>query len=158
MDKTVIALFNTRQDAENAAFELRSQNLRMDDISIVAKDRDENNSEGEQLTNDNISDGITTGSVLGGLAGLLIGAGSFAIPGLGVIAAAGPIAGLLSGAVTGGIVGGLIDLGIPESATPRYEQGLREGKVILTTKATEENVDAVTDILKNFGGFDVEVH
>lgn len=158
MDKTVIALFDTRQDAENAAYELRSQNLRMDDISIVAKDGAENNTEGDQMTNDNISDGVTTGSVLGGLAGLLIGAGSFVVPGLGVIAAAGPIAGLLSGAITGGIVGGLIDLGIPESATPRYEQGLREGKVILTTKATDENVDAVTDILKNFGGFDVEVH
>lgn len=158
MDKTVIALFDTRQDAENAAYELRNQNLRMDDISIVAKDGAENNTEGDQMTNDNISDGVTTGSVLGGLAGLLIGAGSFVVPGLGVIAAAGPIAGLLSGAITGGIVGGLIDLGIPESATPRYEQGLREGKVILTTKATDENVDAVTDILKNFGGFDVEVH
>lgn len=157
MDKTVIALFGSRQDAENAAYELRNQNLRMDDISIVAKDGDENNNEGE-LTNDNISDGITTGSVLGGLAGLLIGAGSFAIPGLGVIAAAGPIAGLLSGAVTGGVVGGLIDLGIPEGATARYEEGLREGKVILTAKATEETVDAITGILKNFGGDEVEVH
>ncbi|NLK22037.1 MAG: DUF1269 domain-containing protein [Epulopiscium sp.] len=157
MDKTVVALFGNRQDAENAAYELRNQNLRMDDISIAARELDGGEDEGE-LINDNISDGITTGSVLGGLAGLLIGAGSFAIPGLGVLVAAGPLAGLLSGAVTGGVVGGLIDLGIPENETARYEEGIKEGKVLLTTKATEETVDSVTDILKNFGGEEVAVH
>ena len=157
MDQTVVALFHKRQDAENAAYELRNQNLRMDDISIVAKDPDEN-ANNDEFVNDNISDGVTTGSVLGGLAGLLIGAGSFAIPGLGVIAAAGPIAGLLSGAVTGGVVGGLIDLGIPEAQAARYEENVKEGKVLLTTKVTEETVDAVTDILKNFGSEEVEVH
>lgn len=157
MDKTVIALFNKREEAENAAYELRNQNLRMDDISIAAKESDETETQGE-LVNDNISDGITTGSVLGGLAGLLIGAGSFAIPGLGVLVAAGPLAGLLSGAVTGGVVGGLIDLGIPENQTARYEEGLKEGKVLLTTKATEENINEVTDVLRQFGGDEIQTH
>ncbi|WP_058485847.1 DUF1269 domain-containing protein [Defluviitalea phaphyphila] len=156
MDKTVVALFNNRLDAENAAYELRNQNLRMDDISIAAKQ--DFKEESDELVNDNISDGITTGSVLGGLAGLLIGAGTFAIPGLGVLVAAGPLAGLLSGAITGGIVGGLIDLGIPESSSTKYEEKIKEGKVLLTTKAREETVDAVVDTLKNFGGEDIEVH
>ena len=46
-------------------------------------------SEGTQMcVNDIISDGVISCVVLGGIAGLLIGAGSIMIPGLGIIAAA----------------------------------------------------------------------
>ena len=60
-----------------------------------------------------------------------------AIPGLG-IAAAGPITGLIGGAATGGIIGGLIDLGIPEEESKRYETDVREGKVVFTMQTDEE--------------------
>ncbi|HOA79636.1 MAG TPA: general stress protein [Defluviitaleaceae bacterium] len=156
MDKTIIALFNSKDDAQEAAYELRNQNFPIEDISIAAKSND--NEDQQELVNDDISDGITTGGVLGGIAGLLIGAGTFAIPGLGVLTAAGPLAGLLSGAVTGGIVGGLIDLGIPENQTAQYEEGLKEGKVLLTTKVNEDNVNRVIDILRQFGGDQIELY
>ncbi len=94
--------------------------------------------------------------MLGGIAGLLIGAGTFAIPGLGLLTAAGPLAGLLSGAVTGGIVGGLIDLGIPETKTSLYEEGLKEGKILMTTKVKAENINQVMNILKKYGGNEIE--
>lgn len=108
--------------------------------------------------NDNISDGVISGGVLGGIAGLLIGAGSMIIPGLGIIAAAGPITGLLSGAVTGGVVGGLIDLGIPESKSRKYEGDVRRGKVLFSMKTDEEKVDRVTSILRNSGASNIEAY
>jgi len=108
--------------------------------------------------NDNISDGVISGGLLGGIAGLLIGTGSIMIPGLGIIAAAGPITGLLSGAVTGGIVGGLIDLGIPESKSRQYETDVRHGKVLFSMKTDEDKVDRITSILRNSGATNVEAY
>jgi uncharacterized membrane protein len=108
--------------------------------------------------NDNISDGVLGGGVLGGLAGLLIGAGSMVVPGLGIIAAAGPITGLLSGAVTGGVVGGLVDLGIPENRSRQYETDIKAGKILFSMKAEDNNVDKIASILRNKGAVSVDTY
>ncbi|MBZ4647239.1 MAG: hypothetical protein JG777_2728 [Clostridia bacterium] len=165
MAKTIVGIFDSYDLAEKAARQIKDNGLRTDDISIVARD---NNQQGAQETgtftnenrgiNDNVSDGTVTGGVLGGLAGLLLGMGTMVIPGLGVIAAAGPIAGLLSGALTGGIVGGLVDLGIPEEAGREYEREVRQGRVLWSMRTEEANVDKVSNILRNCGARNVEVH
>ena len=164
MAKIVAAVFDNRSYAENAARQIKEQGLRTEDISIVAKENEnDTGKEGANLTgrrgvNDNISDGVMTGGVLGGLAGLLIGAGSMAIPGLGIVAAAGPITGLISGAVTGGIVGGLVDLGIPENRGRQYESDIKAGKILFTMKTEENNVNRVASILRNNGAISVDTY
>ncbi len=159
MEKTVVGIFTDRSAAETAALALKNKGLRMDDISIVARDQEgANEDQNGQLTNDNISDGVTAGVVLGGLAGLLIGVGSFAIPGLGVLVAAGPLAGLLSGAVTGGIVGGLVDLGVPEEEGRRYEEEIRSGRILLSMRASEGKVNDIAQVLRNEGAVEVKTH
>ncbi|MCX7843316.1 MAG: general stress protein [Clostridia bacterium] len=172
MSRTLVAVFDSYERAENAASQIKSNGLRTEDISIVAKQGDKyetNNtndrgitasmgtmgSKGRQI-NDNISDGVVTGGILGGLAGLLIGAGSMAIPGFGIIAAAGPITGLLSGAVTGGIVGGLIDLGIPENKSRQYETDIKAGKILFSMRTDEDKIDKVASILRANGAISVE--
>lgn len=165
MAKTVVGIFDSSRDAETAAHQVKDHGLRTDDISIIAKDE---SGQTTQTTgtftdqthpiNDNISGGTMTGGVLGGLAGLLLGMGTMVIPGLGVIAAAGPIAGLLSGALTGGIVGGLVDLGIPEEAGRKYEADVKQGRILWSMKTQDQNVTKVTDILKSCGAKDIGVH
>ncbi|NLC67475.1 MAG: hypothetical protein GX754_01535, partial [Clostridiaceae bacterium] len=151
-----------RDNAENAARQIKEQGLRTEDISIVAKDGANGqgikglDAAGRENINDNISDGAMTGGVLGGLAGLLIGAGSIAVPGLGIVAAAGPITGLISGAVTGGIVGGLVDLGIPEKRGQQYETDVKAGKILFTMKSEDENIGKVGSILRNNGAVSVD--
>lgn len=165
MAKTVVAIFDDYSHAETAARQVKDRGLRTDDISIVARQGDNDQNESGRATatmgtkprvNDNISDGVVTGGILGGLAGLLIGAGSMAIPGLGIIAAAGPITGLLSGAVTGGIVGGLVDLGIPENRSRQYETDIKAGKVLFSMKTDEDKIDDIGSILRNNGAVSVD--
>jgi uncharacterized membrane protein len=161
MARTVAAIFSSRDFAENAAREVKDQGLRTEDISIVAKDtgvetHDEGFKSERRGANDNISGGVMTGGVLGGLAGLLIGAGSIAIPGLGIIAAAGPITGLISGSVTGGIVGGLVDLGIPQEKSRQYETDIKAGKILFSMRAEDDNVDRIASILRNNGAESVD--
>lgn len=174
MPKIVVATFENNEDAQRAARNVREEGLRTDDISIVTKteENDENIHGGmqtnanlamteqgvEQRRTDDVSDGILTGGVLGGIAGILLGAGTILIPGLGLIAAAGPITGILSGAVTGGIVGGLVDLGIPEEHSKVYEEEVRRGKVLFTMNAEEKNIRRLTSILESNGGQSIDIH
>lgn len=165
MSRTVVALFSDHRHAEQAARDIKDRGLRTADISIIARQGDEQGRDntatmGTTATakNDNISDGVVTGGILGGLAGLLIGAGSMVIPGLGIIAAAGPITGLLSGAVTGGIVGGLVDLGIPENRSKQYETDIKAGKILFSMKTDEDKVDDIASVLRNSGAETVDTY
>jgi hypothetical protein len=68
--------------------------------------------------------GAVSGGVLGGILGLLAGIGALAIPGIGAVVAAGPLAAALVGAgvgaATGGLVGALVGLGIPKDEAENY--------------------------------------
>ncbi len=166
MSRTLVGIFDTYPNAEQAAKQVKDQGLRTDDISIVAKQGDEGTGVTQgttatmgktaKSTNDNISDGVVTGGILGGLAGLLLGAGSMIIPGLGIVAAAGPITGLISGAVTGGIVGGLVDLGIPENKSRHYESEIKSGKILFSMRTDDDKVDRISSILRSNGALSVD--
>jgi uncharacterized membrane protein len=80
------------------------------------------------------------------------------IPGLGIVAAAGPITGLLSGAVTGGIVGGLVDLGIPENRGRQYETDIKAGKILFSMRTDEDKINEIGDILRNNGAVSVDTY
>ena len=82
--------------------------------------------------------GIGVGAALGAL---VAAASAIAIPGLGLIVA-GPIAGAIAGAGAGGatgtLLGALIGAGIPETRAVEYERGLKEGGIVLGTRARDE--------------------
>ena len=158
MSKTVIGIFESRQQAEKAVSEMRNSGFDTNEISVVAKGRQQGNDNGETMNMDTVADGTTTGGILGGLAGLAVGAGALAIPGLGPIVAAGPIAGMLSGAATGGIAGGLLDWGIPEERGRYYEEEVKRGKILAAVRTHEQKVQKAADIMRQNGARDVETH
>lgn len=161
MSKKVVALFRSRNQAEEAVNGLRREGFERE-ISVVAKDDKRNNrgndDQGMQMSNDTVTDGTATGGVVGGLAGLAVGAGALAIPGLGPIIAAGPIAGALSGAAAGGIGGALVDLGIPQAETKRLEEGIRQGKTLVSVECADDQADRCREILQNSGADEVKIH
>ena len=170
VDKTVIGVFEDRDKAERAVAQMRKTGFDKNEISIVAKGVNSKGGGGagpENSTNDEdietlgmggVADGSTTGGVLGGLAGMAAGAGALAIPGLGPLVAAGPIAGLLSGAATGGIAGGLIDWGIPENRGQHYEGEIKKGKILAIVRTQDKKIDDAANIMRSFGARDVESH
>lgn len=155
--KKVISTFPNRDAAEKAVAELRQKGFDKD-ISIVARDDDRQKNQFTTMNDNNLTAGITTGGVLGGLAGLAVGAGALAIPGIGPLIAAGPIAGLLSGAATGGIAGGLVDYGIPEDRSKYYEDKVKQGSILVTVQADENRINDAADTLRRHGAQDVETH
>ncbi|HHW03695.1 MAG TPA: hypothetical protein GXX35_12980 [Thermoanaerobacterales bacterium] len=169
MVKTVIGVFDSKEQAEKAVSQMRNSGFDTNEISIVAKNGGDGNSgkpnangggdeDDETLGMGTVADGTTTGGVLGGLAGLALGAGALAVPGMGPIIAAGPIAGLISGAATGGVAGGLIDWGIPEERGRYYEGEVKKGKILAAVRAHEQKVGNAATIMRKNGAKDVETH
>ena len=68
-----------------------------------------------------------------------------AIPGIGPVIAAGPLAagllgaatGAVAGGATGGIVGGLLNMGVPEEEAHYYAEGLRRGGTLVSATVTD---------------------
>ena len=163
--KTLVALYDHLSDARAAVDDLVAAGISRDSINLVANDaareyeselsRDRNNPR-----HDAAGSGATIGTVLGGLAGLLVGLGAFAIPGVGPIVAAGPIIATLTGAgagaATGGIVGALADLGVPEDDAHSYAEGVRRGGTLVSVKLSESEATRVSDILERHNPVDVE--
>lgn len=149
----VTGVFESERQAGAAADDLRQHGLRDDEISVVSRKE-----KTDSKKTDNISDGLLAGGAIGGLAGILAGAGTIAIPGLGIMAAAGPITGLFSGLATGSLLGGLIDLGIPEKKGKEYEKDVKDGKILFSMKTDKDKAEEVVSILKRNGAEKVEYH
>ena len=154
MSKVVVGVFHDRDQAESALEDLKNEGFEKD-ISLVARDEEKS---GMSMENQDLTEGAFTGGALGGIAGLLAGAGALLIPGVGPIIAAGPIAATLTGVVTGGIAGSLVDYGIPEERGEYYEEQVRQGGILLTVRAGDERIEEAASIMRNYGAEDVETH
>ena len=151
MDKKVIGVYDNGEEAVKAVKKLQEEGYGRDDISVVAKDKEETKNVTDKTKVDNgLAAGAATGGVLGGLTGLLAGIGALAIPGVGPIVAAGPIAATLSGMAAGigagGLAGALAGMGIPDEDAERYERDVESGKilVLIDPEAQKKHTDRDT--------------
>ena len=75
-------------------------------------------------------------------------------PGLGLVIA-GPIAAGLAGAgaggLTGGLIGALVGSGIPEDHAKEYEKRVKEGRILMTVKAkNEEDAEDIEESWRSY--------
>ena len=111
------------------------------------------------------AEGLGKGSAIGGGVGAALGAlfavvTSIVIPGLGLVVA-GPIAAALAGAgaggATGGIIGALVGAGIPKDRAASYEAGLKQGGILIGTRARDEQHAAELEReFGTYGGRDIQ--
>lgn len=152
----IIGVFDNRVEAENAVRELQGIGL-ANDVSLVTKEGAEEN-EGFTRPQDSLADGTATGSFIGGIAGLALGAGSLIIPGIGPIIAAGPIAGIISGALAGGVAGAFIDYGIPAEHSEEYAKKVHSGNTVAIVNASNKDEEAIIQAFNRHGVEKVEAH
>jgi hypothetical protein len=141
MSKAVICIVKTRQQAEAIVTHLNSAAVRTSDISLLVPGSDAGSSTTAAAIPGMRVVGSSTGGMIGGVFGLLAGAGVLAVPGAGSFIAAGPIIAALSaaamGAAIGGIAGGLVWLGIPEGKARRLEQRVKDGDILVSVRSHE---------------------
>ncbi len=158
MTHMILGLFTDSKNAGEAISELKQKGYTKD-ISVLAQDYDQSNpnlTEIKQDVSDGTAVGATAGGALGGLAALLVGITSVAIPGLGILY--GPLVALFSvaggaatGALAGGLVGALVDLGISDATAKLYEERIRSGEVLVAVSTTENTGQEVRTILEQHG-------
>jgi uncharacterized protein (TIGR02271 family) len=162
MTKTVIGTYSNMETAVGVVNALVDAGFHRNSISVIANDADKQYSTyvDHDTAGDDTAKGAGIGAAIGGLGGLLVGLGALAIPGIGPVIAAGPIAAALAGAgigaVTGGIIGALIDLGIPEDSAHIYAESVRRGNVLVAAQVADDRVEQATRIMEVPGLIDIE--
>jgi uncharacterized protein YjbJ (UPF0337 family) len=152
-DNLVTGLYTTPEHAGRAYDDLTTrQGYKPDDVSVLMSEDTRRRHFGDVTPGTEFKTGskAAEGAGVGGATGLGVGAAlgallaaatSIAIPGIGLLVA-GPIAGAIAGAGAGGaagtLIGALIGAGIPEERAKVYDRGIREGGIVLGTRARDE--------------------
>ncbi|MEQ9669399.1 histidine kinase [Coleofasciculus sp. G2-EDA-02] len=169
--KRVVGIFPNRENLQNTIQALKDGNFDMERVSLLARNIED--VEGaKEITEKHGNEaqegagiGATTGTVLGGVGGFLIGVGLLAIPGVGPILAAGAEIGALGstlagagiGAATGGIVGALIGLGIPEERAKVYNERIKAGDYLLMVSGSDDKVERAASIMRDRHAEELEI-
>src|SRR5258708_33249037 len=123
MAKTVIGVLQSAEQARQAVEELLKGGFEQQAVGVISADFAREAQAAIQ--------GGSTGTAIGALAGLLLGAVALAVPGIGPVLAAGHALALLGTtplrALAGGLVGALVKKGSPERPASFFAGGLRRG-------------------------------
>jgi hypothetical protein len=164
--RLVTGLFRTGDDAERAYQKLLELGYNRNEITIVMTEetRQQYTAEAHTAapevspkTEERARIGGGIGAAVGALFGALAAIGtSLALPGLGLLVA-GPLvvglAGAGAGGLTGTLIGALVGSGISEEQAAAYEQGIREGGILLSVLPhTETEAKQIVDTLENKRG------
>jgi uncharacterized membrane protein len=155
-NESVIAIFATHQDAEEAVKELQKSGFDMKQLSIVGKDyHTEEHVVGYYNLGDRVASWGKAGVFWGWIWGLVFGSALFIVPGIGPVMVGGPLVSWLIGALeTAVVVGGLsalgaalVSVGIPKDSVLKYETALKANKFVLIAHGTREEVARAKSIL-----------
>ena len=149
-------VFNTHAEADDAIRTLSKSGFDVKKLSLIGKGyHSDEHPIGFYTVGDRIKAWGGTGALWGGIWGLLLGPAVFFLPGLGLIAMAGPVVAALVGALEGAaVVGGvsalgaaLSTVGVPKNQVMKYETAVKADKYVLVVHGGVEEGDRALSIL-----------
>jgi len=159
MSVTVVGVFDRTLKAEDVIGELQQAGVDRNQISLLVSS-DTGASAANDDSKPNHIAGTGAGAAIGGIAGLVVGLAASAIPGIGPILAAGPIAAALGsigiGAAAGGLIGSLTGMHIPEEDAHYYAGEVRRGRAVVLVNTSAKLADRVRDVLNLAGARSVD--
>lgn len=153
-----VHLFDTHIEAEQAIRSLERSGFDMKKLSLIGKGyHSEEHPLGFYTAGDRIKAWGGVGAFWGGIWGLMLAPAVFFLPGLGLMAMAGPFAIALVGALEGAVVVGgtsaliaaLTGIGMPKEQAIRYETELKADKYLLIVHGRAEDEAKVTTVLES---------
>ncbi|HVB33977.1 MAG TPA: general stress protein [Patescibacteria group bacterium] len=167
IQNSVVAVYRTHIEADQAVKELQGGGVDMHKLSIVGKGyHTDEHVVGYYNTGDRMKYWGKIGAFWGGFWGLLFGSALFMIPGLGPILAAGPIVAWIVGALEGAVVvggmsalgAGLYSMGIPKDSIVKYETALKSDQFLLIAHGTAAEVAKAKEIIDTTHPAEISVH
>jgi hypothetical protein len=162
---TVVAVYRTHPQAEEALRAFQNTGFDMKKLSIVGKDyHTEEHVIGFYNAGDRMKFWGKRGAFWGTFLGMLLGSALFVIPGVGHIMVLGPLVGWIVGAVGEGVVvgglsalgAGLYSIGIPKDSILKYETALRADQFVIVAHGTVEDVTTAKRLLEGTGALSVD--
>jgi len=163
IDRSVVAVYKSHSDAEEAVRQLQRGGIPMNKVSIVGRDWQlREDIEGYYRPGDAATEGAREGAWIGGLFGLFMGFGYFLFPFIGPLVILGPLAGMVAGAIggagIGALVSGLVALGIPKDEALKYRARIEAGEFLLVVHGAADEVERARQILQTTNQSDLQTH
>jgi hypothetical protein len=158
----VMGIFDAIGGAADAARAVHALGVRAEDLSVVARDHDEENQLARSLDatpGAEIEESRRAGR-LGELGAYLVAAVAVGVPGLGSVVAAGPLSaelGEVAGRLAGGLGGFLKTTGLPSALAASWENQIRHGAILLAVHAAPGTAEAVQGAFEQSGAKAVSV-
>jgi hypothetical protein len=149
-------IFNEHEEAEDAIRKLTQSGFDVKKLSLLGKGyHSEEQPIGFYTTADKIKTWGVNGAFWGGIWGLLMGPAVFFLPGIGLLALAGPIVAVLVAALEGAVlVGGMSALGaalsrigVADKQIIKYEVALKANKYILMVHGGADDLAQAHSVL-----------
>jgi hypothetical protein len=161
MGRTVIGTFDSWQTAERVVEDLLHSGFRREEVSLIAnRELAPHIQPLENIGGSGPAVDAAGSAAIGGLAGFVAGIAALAIPGIGPIIAAGPLAagliGATVGAAAGGIAGALKNHGVSEEEAEVYSEAVRRGSTLVAVNTTDDKAHHATEILNRHGAIDID--
>ncbi len=156
-EDSYLYIFDRHSEAEQAIRALSASGFDMKQLSLIGKGfHSEEHPVGFYTMGDRIKTWGGIGAFWGGFWGLLFAPAVFFLPGLGLIAMAGPIVAALVGALEGAVlVGGtaalgaaLSRIGVPKEQLIKYETALKADKYVLMVHGSSADVVKARAVLE----------
>jgi hypothetical protein len=164
---SVVAVYNSHEEAEGAVKALQQAGVDMKSLSIAGRGTyTDEHVIGYYNAGDRMKYWGKVGAFWGGFWGLLFGSAAFAIPGIGPVLVAGPLAGWIVAGLEGAVVvggvsalgAGLVSIGIPTNSVIKYETALKTNKFLLIVHGTPDAVYGARFILDGSSAGSYSVH
>jgi hypothetical protein len=153
-----VFIFDTRAQAEEAIRTLNKAGFDVRKLSLIGKGyHSEEHALGFYTVGDRIKAWGSTGAFWGGIWGLLLAPAVFLLPGIGMVALAGPVVAALVGALEGAVVVGglsalgaaLTNMGVGQDDVIKFETALKVDQYVLMVHATTSEIAHVRELLTN---------
>jgi len=153
-----VYLFDTHAAAEQAIRSLDNAGFNMKSLSLVGKGcHTEEQAMGFYTSGDRIKAWGGRGAFWGSLWGLLFSPAVFILPGIGLLALAGPIVVALVSALEGAVVVGsisalgaaMMQIGVPRDQAIKYETALKVDKYVLLIHGTAAEAAQARSVLSH---------
>jgi len=155
MAKTLVALYEYLDDAQDAVQDLLDNDLAREEISLIARTAEPRARAVAEATEEGEGGLPAPDAAVSGLRAVLAGVRRLTLPAIGAVVAAGPLATALREAGGAHLATSLLDMGLPQNESEWYAEGVRRGGALVVLRASDDVADDVSEILEDYEPIDI---
>jgi hypothetical protein len=156
--ESVVAVYSSFDDATRGIQALDDSGFPHRQVSLVSHQNEEQVPRNETKPGDESEHQAVKGAAFGGLLGMLAGAPLLAIPGVGPLLLAGPIATGMTGALVGGFLGSMSGWGVHADHVAEYQRKVEKGKVLVIASGNPRQIADAERILRETHPVELHLH